>query len=90
MTPRSNRFADLMGASSKLPTELRPTRYTAPGLQAVREAAGMTVEQVAEACGYGPSVIRAMEAGHLFHTVSISRVASVIPGHDLSLIRDED
>jgi hypothetical protein len=30
-----------------------------------------------------------MEAGKPYHTVTISRVSSVIPGHNLSLIRDE-
>ena len=78
-----------MRASSKLPTEQRPIRYQAPGLAAAREAANMSVEEVAELCGYSPGVITAMESGVAFHTVSISRVASVIPNHDLSLIRDE-
>lgn len=78
-----------MMASSKLPTEERPTYYTAPGLQAAREAAGMAVEEVADLCGYSPEVVSSMEAGKPYHSVTISRVSSAIPGHDLSLIRDE-
>jgi len=82
------RYGPMM-ASSKLPTEERPTFYTAPGLQAAREAAGMTVEQVAALCGYSAGVVSLMEAGTAYHSVTVSRVSSVIPGHDLSLIRDE-
>jgi len=78
-----------MLASSKLPTEERPTRYTASGLRAAREAAQMTQQEVGDLCGYGAGVVAAMENGAAYHTTSISRVASVIPGHDLSLIRDE-
>jgi hypothetical protein len=33
--------------------------------------------------------IASMERGAPYHTVSISRVSSVIEGHDLSQIRDE-
>jgi ribosome-binding protein aMBF1 (putative translation factor) len=77
-------------ASSKLPSEERPTRYRAVGLQAAREAAGMTVEEVAQACGYPAAVIRSMESGTAeYHTLSISRASSVIPNHNLSEIRDE-
>lgn len=83
-------FFDQMRASSKLPTAMRPTHYTAPGLRAAREAAGMTIEEVAELSGYGVGVIASLEAGHPHHTVSISRVASVIPGHNLAEIRDEN
>ena len=78
-----------MRASSKLPTEERPTKYVSVGLQAAREVAGMTVEEVASACGYNPGVIAQMERGIPFHTGSISRAASVIPNHDLRLIRAE-
>jgi hypothetical protein len=78
-----------MRASERKPTGERPQRYTASGLQAAREAANMSIEEVASLCGYSPAVITAMESGVPFHTVSISRVSSVIPNHDLSLIRDE-
>jgi DNA-binding XRE family transcriptional regulator len=78
-----------MQASSKLPAEERPIHTTAPGLQAAREAAGMTREQVAALCGYSVRTVEAMENGTSFHWMSISRVASVIPGHDLSQIRAE-
>src|SRR4051794_10713204 len=83
------RSGSSMRASSKLPAQDRPTYYRAPGLQAAREAAGMSIAEVAQACGYGASIVAAMEAGEKFHSMSISRVASVIPGHDLSQIRDE-
>jgi hypothetical protein len=78
-----------MMASSKLPTQERPTFYTAPGLKAAREAASMTVEEVSALCGYSAGVVASMEAGTAYHSVTISRVSSVIPGHDLSLIREE-
>jgi transcriptional regulator with XRE-family HTH domain len=78
-----------MRASSKLPSEERPTKYVASGLQAAREAASMTIQEVADACGYDPGTIASMERGAPYHTVSISRVSSVIEGHDLSQIRDE-
>ena len=78
-----------MAASSRLPTGERPIRYRAVGLRAAREAAGMTVEEVARLCGYGPDMIRRMEDGHPYHTTEVSRAASVIPGHDLRLIRGE-
>ena len=78
-----------MAASSKLPMSERPTRLRAPGLRAAREAAGMTVEDVARLCGYGADTIRRMEAGDSYHIGEISRAASVIPGHDLRLIRGE-
>ena len=85
-----DRVRERMRASEGQPTQSRPTFYQASGLQAARVAAGMTVEEVAELCGYSADVIRAMESGTPFHSVSISRVSSVIPNHDLSLIRDED
>jgi hypothetical protein len=49
----------------------------------------MTIQEVATACGYPASVIASMEAGPAYHSMSISRAASVIPNHDLRLIRDE-
>jgi DNA-binding XRE family transcriptional regulator len=79
-----------MKASSKLPTEQRPTRYVAVGLQAAREAASMTQAEVADIAGYNVGVVQQMERGQPFHTVRISRVSSAIPGHDLSQIRQED
>jgi len=78
-----------MRASSKLPSEERPTKYTASGFQAAREAAGMTQAEVAEASGYSVGLIAAIESGALYHTLTISRAAGVIPGCDLRLIRDE-
>lgn len=83
------RIGPAMRASSKLPAQERPTYYRAVGLRQAREAANMTIEQVAALSGYGPEIVRSMENGTAYHTVSISRVSSVIPGHDLSLIRDE-
>jgi ribosome-binding protein aMBF1 (putative translation factor) len=84
-------FAGPIRASSKLPTEERPTHYAVKGgaLKAARLAAGMSVEQVAARSGYSVGVVESMEASATYHTVSISRVASVIPGHDLSKIRKE-
>ena len=78
-----------MRATQKVPAQERPTYYRAVGLQAAREAAGMTQAEVADLCGYSVGVIASMEAGTAYHTASISRAASVIPGHNLSLIRDE-
>jgi Helix-turn-helix len=76
-------------ASSKLPSEERPTRYTASGFQAARELAGMTQAEVAEISGYPVGVIAGIERGGTYHTLTVSRAASAIPGHDLSQIRDE-
>ena len=78
-----------MLASSKLPSEERPTKYTASGFRAAREAAAMTVDEVAALCGYSRGVILGIENGDTYHTLTISRAASVIPNHNLSLIRDE-
>jgi hypothetical protein len=78
-----------MRASSTLPIEERPTRCQAPGLQAARLAAGMSIEQVAEISGYGAGVVRAAENGAVYHWGTISRISSAIPGHNLRLIRDE-
>jgi DNA-binding XRE family transcriptional regulator len=78
-----------MLASSKLPSEERPTKYTASGFRAAREAAAMTVDEVAALCGYSRGVILGIENGGTYHTLTISRAASVIPNHNLSLIRDE-
>jgi hypothetical protein len=49
----------------------------------------MTVEEVAAASGYGVATIRSMEAGAPYHSMSISRAASTIEGHDLRNIRAE-
>jgi len=76
-------------ASSKLPSEERPTKYTASGFRAAREAAAMTVDEVAALCGYSRGVIVGIENGGTYHTLTISRAASVILNHNLSLIRDE-
>jgi DNA-binding XRE family transcriptional regulator len=78
-----------MLASSKLPSEERPTKYTASGFRAAREAAAMTVDEVAALCGYSRGVILGIENGGTYHTLTISRAASMIPNHNLSLIRDE-
>ena len=49
----------------------------------------MTVDEVAALCGYSRGVILGIENGGTYHTLTISRAASVIPNHNLSLIRDE-
>jgi len=49
----------------------------------------MTQAEVAEVAGYDVGVIAAMERGQPFHTLSISRASSAIPGHNLAQIRDE-
>ena len=49
----------------------------------------MTVDEVAALCGYSRGVIVGIENGGTYHTLTISRAASVILNHNLSLIRDE-
>jgi hypothetical protein len=93
-TRRKRSIADLtrhgvFRASSGLPIEERPTRCQAPGLQAARLQAGMSIEQVSEACGYATGIVRAAEAGATYHWTTISRISSTIPNHNLSEIRAE-
>jgi DNA-binding XRE family transcriptional regulator len=78
-----------MRASSRLPTEQRPIKYTASGFQQAREDAGLTRGEVAEISGYSVGVIAQIEAGYPFHTLTVSRASSAIPNHDLAEIRDE-
>jgi len=73
----------------KATPELRPTHYPAPGLRAAREAAGLTVEELGERCGYGAGVVAALEAGGTAHSQTISRIAANTGPHDLRRIRDE-
>src|SRR5918994_1261206 len=77
-----------MRASSKLPMDERPTRMTASGPQAARGAAGMTVEQLAEASNCSAGLIRSAEAGALLHVGLISRASCGLPPpfNDLRLI----
>lgn len=81
--------ADGMRNSSKLPTQDRSTYYPAPGLQATREAAGLTQEQLAERAGYALAVVSALENGGTAHTVTISRLAAACGVHDLRVVRGE-
>ena len=78
-----------MRASSKLPMQERPTQCSAPGLRAARLAAGMSLEEVGTACGYGAGLVHAAEEGAVLHLGVISRISSTIPGHDLRTIRQE-
>jgi len=78
-----------MRASSKLPSERRPIKYTASGFQQAREAAGLSQAQVAEIAGYSVGVIAQIENGQRLHSLTISRASSAIPGHNLAEIRDE-
>jgi transcriptional regulator with XRE-family HTH domain len=64
--------------------------YEAPGLEAARVAAGLTIAELAQRTGYPVSVIQALEAGGSAHTNTISRLAANIGPHDLRLIRKED
>jgi ribosome-binding protein aMBF1 (putative translation factor) len=76
-------------ASRKLPAEQRPAKYSPSGLAEAREAAGVSIEELAQRTGYDASVIRSMEAGEPFHTVSISRVSAALGDHDLRQVRGE-
>jgi Helix-turn-helix domain len=68
-TRRQRTLADLekhgpMRTTRKVPAQERPTYYRAVGLQAAREAAGMTQAEVADLCGYSVGVYRQYGGGH--------------------------
>lgn len=71
------------------PPEERPTHYRAPGLHAARLAAGLTVEELGERCGYGAAFVTMLEDGGTAHSQTISRIAANIGPHDLRQIRGE-
>jgi|SRR5215208_359956 len=80
-----------MRASSKLPSEQRPMRITASGLQQARLNASMSVQELAVASNCSPGLIAQIEAGARVHLLSISRASSGLPAphNDLRQIRDE-
>jgi hypothetical protein len=80
-----------MRASRKVPAEERPTKITASGLQAAREAAGLTREELAELSNSSVGVIAGIENGGRYHLLTISRASSGLPPphNDLRFIRDE-
>lgn len=70
------------------PLEERAARCEAPGLRWAREAAGMTLEQLAEKAGYSVGVVADIEDGKIVHRMVVSRLAGVL-GADPAVLRGE-
>lgn len=70
------------------PLEERAAQCEAPGLRWAREAAGMTLEQLAERAGYTAAVVADIEDGKIVHRMVVSRLAGVL-GADPAVLRGE-
>jgi ribosome-binding protein aMBF1 (putative translation factor) len=60
----------------------------APGLREAREAAGVTLEELAETTGYTPGQLRSIEDGQRVHRMVVSRISAAL-GVDHALLRGE-
>lgn len=78
----------LGGWTSRGDLEGRGGQCKAPGLRPAREAAGVTLQELAEKTGYGTGQLAAIEGGEMVHRLCVSRIAATL-GVDPALLRGE-